>query len=82
VHGRTVSYMLSFNTGCLLLSYSGNPGVNDVSYRGINGKRWATSLHTTYGGCMAHTGRRFQSESTLQDIQIVQNLHDLDVYSR
>ena len=26
-----------------------------------------------------HTGRRFQSESTLQDIEIRQDLHDLDV---
>ena len=26
-----------------------------------------------------HTGRRFQAGSTLQDIEIVQILHDLDV---
>ena len=28
-----------FDTGCLPLSYSGDPGVNGVSHRGANGKR-------------------------------------------
>jgi hypothetical protein len=30
-----------FNSGCLPLNYSGNPGVNGVSHRGVNGERWA-----------------------------------------
>ena len=34
-----VSERFPFNTGCLLLNYSGNPGVNYESYRGANGKR-------------------------------------------
>ena len=30
-----VSRLYPFNTGCLPLNYSGNPGVNGVSYRGV-----------------------------------------------
>jgi hypothetical protein len=36
-----------FNTGCLPLNHSGNPGVNGVSYRGVNGKRLAQARTTT-----------------------------------
>jgi hypothetical protein len=32
---------LPFNTGCLPLSYSSNPGVNDESYRGKRENAWA-----------------------------------------
>jgi Ca2+-binding EF-hand superfamily protein len=38
-----------FNTGYLPLNYSGNPGVNGVSYRGINGKRWAITAASCVG---------------------------------
>ena len=33
-----VGRALSFETGCLPLNYSGNPGVNGASYRGANWK--------------------------------------------
>jgi hypothetical protein len=46
--------LIPFNTDCLLLSYSGNSGVNGVSYRGGNGKRSgqssASCTHDPAGG--------------------------------
>jgi hypothetical protein len=38
-HGVSMGCPWVFNTVCLLLDYSGNPGVNDESYRGVNGPR-------------------------------------------
>ena len=32
-YGRVTGWRYPFNTGCLPLSYSGNPGVNGVSHR-------------------------------------------------
>ena len=40
----SVPRLYPFNAGYLPLNYSGNPGVNGVSYRGVNAKRWAYSI--------------------------------------
>jgi hypothetical protein len=47
-HGRGNHH--PFDTGCLPLSYSGNPGVNGVSYRGVNGEV------LTWRDCRFHDG--------------------------
>jgi hypothetical protein len=39
-----------FNPGCLPLSYSGGPGFNGVSHRGVNGKHPA-QVHSTRWLC-------------------------------
>ena len=47
-----------FHTGCLPLSYSGNPGVNGVSYRGLcqRTNAWARGCSGGAFGWLRHVG--------------------------